>query len=268
MELRYMTEEEYNAIPGIRRSSLHKMAQSPMHYKHALTEAHKDSPALAFGRALHMAVLEPELFEKSYAVAPSISKATKAGRTAWELFEADAAGREIITQADYDKVLEMRESIMANPLAAELLSGAHEQACYWVDDMTGLACKVKLDAVLDIGDRIVVADIKTCTDASTEAFMRDAVKHGYDFQSGMYTEGVAVDTGKEADFVFIAIEKQPPYAVNVLAADKCFVLRGKDLFREYLGKVAECEASGVWWQYNADGINELKLPYYLQKEYE
>ena len=98
--------------------------------------------------------------------------------------------------------------------------------------------------------------------------MREAVKYGYDFQSGMYTEGVSVDTGKEADFVFIAVEKQPPYAVNVLAADKYFVLRGKDLFREYLGKVAECEASGVWEQYNALGINELKLPYYLQKEYE
>lgn len=266
--MRSLSEAEYNAAPGIRRSTLFQMSKSPAHYKWALTEAHKDTPALAFGRALHMAVLEPEAFDASYAVAPTISKATKAGRTAWELFESDAAGREIITQADYDKIICMRDSILSNELATALLAGGHEQGCFWTDELTGLNCKVKLDAILDIGERVIVSDIKTCTDASTEAFMREAVRYGYDFQSGMYTEGVLADTGKEADFVFIAVEKAPPYAVNVLAADKYFILRGRDLFREYLGKVAECEQTGQWNHYNSGELNELKLPGYLQKEYE
>ena len=66
------------------------------------------------------------------------------------------------------------------------------------------------------------------------------------------------------------MEKTPPYTVNVLAADNYVILRGQDLFREYIGKVAECENTGNWYHYNGpDGdMNELNLPYYLQKEYE
>lgn len=270
MPLIEMSEVAYNAAPGIRRSTLFQMSKSPAHYKWALENPSKDTPALQFGRALHCAVLEPEKFDSAFAVGPTISRSTKAGREAWERFEADAAGREIISQADYDKITGMRDSIMLHPMARALLDGPHEKSFFWKDELTGLDCKVRADALCELGGRIVIVDVKTCADASTEAFMREAIKYGYDFQSGMYTEGVSACECMETEFVFIAVEKTPPYSVNVLAADEYFILRGKDLFREYLGKVAECESTGNWYQYNgADGdMNDLKLPGYLQKEYE
>lgn len=77
--IRKITEKEYNEAPGVRRSALFNMAKSPAHYKWSVDNPAKETPALAFGRALHCCVLEPAVFESTYAVAPSVSKATKAG---------------------------------------------------------------------------------------------------------------------------------------------------------------------------------------------
>ena len=38
------------------------MARSPRHYQHRLTTPRSDSPAMRLGRAIHTAVLEPDLF--------------------------------------------------------------------------------------------------------------------------------------------------------------------------------------------------------------
>ena len=265
-----ITEAEYNAAPGVRRSALFNMAKSPAHYKWAMDHPQADSPALLLGRAVHCAVLQPEIFDSCYAVAPSANKSTKEGRRIWETFMVDKGDKEVITQADYEKCMGIRESIMAHPVASVLLEGKHETSYFWKDDLTGIDCKIRTDAETEIGETLAIVDVKTCADASTQTFMKEAVKHGYDLQAGMYTEGVTANTGRECAFIFIAVEKTPPYAVNVLAADNYFILRGKDLFREYLGKVAECEKTGNWFCYNGpDGdVNDLSLPYYLQKEYE
>lgn len=265
-----MTEAEYNAAPGIRRSALFNMSKSPAHYKWALENPQGDTPALLLGRAVHCAVLQPELFDTLYAVAPGASKATKEGRKIWEAFLADIGTKEPITQKDYETCMGIHDSIMLHPIASALLTGNHETSYFWTDELTGLQCKIRTDAETEIGETLVIVDIKTCADASTKAFMRAMVDHGYDLQAGMYCEGVKVNTGRECAFVFIAVEKTPPYSVNVLAADNYVILRGKDLFREYLGKVAECEKTGNWYAFNGpDGdMNDLNLPYYLQKEYE
>lgn len=71
-------------------------------------------------------------------------------------------------------------------------------------------------------------------------------------------------------FVFIVIEKKPPYAINILQADKAFVLHGFDLFRELIGTYHECKTTGNWWGYlgKHNIINNLPLPAYLAKEVE
>ena len=67
--------------------------------------------------------------------------------------------------------------------------------------------------------------------------------------------------------MFIAIEKEAPYSVNILQADEAFVLHGYDVFRELIGTYHDCKASGNWYgflgAYNV--INNLGLPAYLAK---
>ena len=165
----------------------------------------------------------------------------------------------------------MRESIMRNPYARKLLNGNVEQSMYFVDDMTNTQCKVRPDIWRKVGDRIVITDLKSTKSAIPVHFASDVVKYHYDLQSYMYCNGVSKVMGvpiENVDFVFIAVEKKPPYLVNVMQADKYVLQKGEADFREYIGTYADCMRTGNWFGLNGehDQINNLTLPSYLLKD--
>ena len=65
-----MTHDAYDAIDATRWSMLKLMAKSPAHYHQALLESRKDTTALKFGRAVHLACLEPERFIRETSPTP------------------------------------------------------------------------------------------------------------------------------------------------------------------------------------------------------
>ncbi len=162
----------------------------------------------------------------------------------------------------------MRDKVMENDLARTLLQGAIETPIYWTDAITGEKCKCKPDALTEAGGQPIIVDLKTCRDADTEAFMRDCFRYGYDLQAAMYKEGCDRTTGRKHEFVFIAVEKNAPHAVNILRADDFFIERGQHLYREYMNLYHECKASGIWPGYcGKDGhINNLSIPSWMIKE--
>lgn len=266
-----MTEKEYRQHPAVSRSDLWHIRESPEKFKYFKENPQEPTPALIFGQALHKYVLQPTTFDNDFAVAENYDRRTKAGKEAYNAFCVANEGKAIITQEMFEQIKLMCNAIFANEFAKKMLmhpSAEKEKEYFWVDEPTGEECKCRADLVVEIGDLSLVVDIKTTTSADTDSFMRDAIKYGYDFQAGMYTEGIKCCTGKEWQFVVIAVEKDPPYSVNVLQADKDFVQRGYDLFREYIGIYHGCKVSGNWYGYlGADNeVNELKLPAYLAKE--
>ena len=164
----------------------------------------------------------------------------------------------------------MANKALDAPFVKKLLDGEHEKPFYWTDDLTGEGCKIRVDCISNIGGKPVIVDYKTTADASTDGFMHSAVKFGYDLQAGMYCEGVEKVAGKKPLFVFIAQEKTPPYAVNILQADDLMVKRGYDVFRELIGIYHECKTTGNWYGYLGayNVINNLSLPAWLKNEIE
>ena len=71
-------------------------------------------------------------------------------------------------------------------------------------------------------------------------------------------------------FVFIAVEKDPPYAVNILQADELLIRRGYNLYRSLMDTYHECKMSGNWYGYlgKNNQINTLALPSWLAREVE
>ena len=55
-----MTEQEYRNHYGVNKSTLWEIRKSPKHYKWLLEHPGEDTPALRIGRAIHMAVLQPD----------------------------------------------------------------------------------------------------------------------------------------------------------------------------------------------------------------
>ena len=263
-----MTEQEYNKAEGIRRSSLWKMKRSAAHFFYELNNPPEPTPALMLGDAVHTAVLgDYTEFWQRFAVIGADLR-TKTGREARDA--ALASGKVILTEDMFQAVDGITEAVLDCDPARRLLAGEHETAYFWTDEPTGEKCKCRTDSEIDLLGEHYIVDLKTCNDASTEQFMRDAMRYGYHLQAAMYCEGVKTVTGKESKFVFVAVEKNPPYAINILQPGEDFMLAGMDEFRYLLGYYHECKLRHEWPGYAGfDGIvNELNLPAWLRKQVE
>ena len=263
-----MTEKEYRQHPAISRSELWHIRESPQKFKYYKENPPEPTPSLLFGQVFHKMLLEPDTFNYEFVVAPDANRRTKEGKQMWEDFVSEHENQTIITAEMCTHAKEMCEAVKREPLAVKLLNGAAGVPFFWTDEMTGEDCKCRVDVLNTEYSQPIIVDVKTTADASTDAFIRSAINYGYDMQSAMYSDGVEKNIGKKPLFVFIAVEKEPPYAVNILQADELMLRRGYDLFREYIGIYHDCKVSGNWYGYlgRLNQINNLALPSYLAKE--
>ena len=265
-----MTEKEYRKHHAISRSELFKISESPEKFKYYREHPEEPTPALVFGQLFHAMALQPETVWEQFAVMPNVDRRTKEGKEAFAEFEAQADGKNIVSFDMVEQSSAMCEALNKNEFVKKLLKGEKEKPFFWVDEMTGEECKCRVDCLTEVGENLIIVDLKSTDNAETEAFMRSAIKYGYDLQSAMYSDGVKVNTGREPLFVFITIEKKPPYAINILQADKLLIRRGYDIFRELIGIYADCKKTDNWYGYlgKLNQINNLSLPAYLAKEVE
>lgn len=175
----------------------------------------------------------------------------------WEL---NNGHRRILTPDQWDQIHRMRDAVMAHPAANRLLTsvpGKAEISFYWIDKATGELCRMRPDWLRD--DDLIV-DLKSCEDASPEGFARSVAKWRYDVQDAFYSDGFHAVTGrKPKGFVFIAVEKKPPYAVGVYVLDAESKELGRAQYRQDLNKYAECRTNDNWPGYG-DAIQKINMP--------
>lgn len=272
-----MTDEpikDYHSRPEISRSDLFQLTKTPKYFKWYIdnkNKSNKKTPALIFGSAFHKAVLEPDGFGSEFAVLPQCDRRTKEGKAIYSEFESYSKDKQIISADDFNTITGMMNSVFEEKYAVALLKNAEiEKSHYFIDDFTGVKCKCRPDAISTIGEKSLIIDLKSTQHSDTDTFMRESVKYGYDLQAYMYTYGLEKITGKHHDFVFIAVEKEEPYMINILQADEYMLKRGEMLFRELIGIYADCLKTGNWYgnlgKFNQ--INNLSIPAYLKSEIE
>lgn len=253
-----LTNAEYHADLAVSKSHLDLVARSPRHYWHRYlnpdAEPPEPTPAMVVGSAVHTRVLEPHRYGIEYAVAPVLDRRTKAGKEAWDQFQAESQGKTVLT-TEQDVLAEaVAHAVHEHPAAALLLSkpGQVEQSYFWDDQETGERCKCRPDWHSDCGRLIV--DLKTTEDASPTGFQRSVQKFRYHVQAAWYLQGLGAE-----QFVFIAVEKQPPHLVGVYVATPEMVAAGARVAARDLARLAECRAADQWPGYG-DEITPIDLP--------
>lgn len=265
-----MTEKEYRSHPAISRSELWHIHESPQKFAYYVAHPEEPTSSLLLGQVFHKLALEPDSFLEEYAVAPKCDRRTKEGKAIWADFQQASQDKIVVPMEMYEQASEMCKSLAAVPFAVKLLSGRNEVPFFWRDALTGEECKCRVDCLNENFSQPIVVDLKSTTDASTESFMKSAINYGYDFQAAMYSEGVEANIMQTPMFVFIAVEKDPPYAVNIMQADELLIRRGFGLYRSFLDTYHDCKMTGNWFGYlgKANQINTLGLPSWLAKEVE
>jgi hypothetical protein len=245
-----MNHAAYAAIPAANFSTLKWMDRSPLHYRHAVSQRGGDTDSLRVGRAVHCAVFEPERFAASFPV--------------WDEKRAGAAWREFLTACggDYlrgdepDEVRALSAAVRSDPDAAPMIVGGKaEQVVMWTDEATGIACKCRVDYLR--GDAL--PDLKTTRDASPRAFGRAAANYLYYAQLAFYSDGVQAAHGLLPVPHLIAVETAAPHVVAVYRVTDDQLEAGRDTYRGWLARLAECRATDRWPGY-VDGIADLALP--------
>ncbi len=223
---------------------------------------------MRFGTAVHYAVLEPDKFEELYVKAPEGSKNSKAVKEA--LAEIEAAGKLPLSQKEFDSVQGMVQAIQNHPFAGRWLSGGTaELSGYWNQrvrdehlnlDMD-ILCKCRPDYLKEVGNQYAIIDLKTTISAEPDYFAKKAYwDYQYHISAAHYLTGMEKLRGVRAQgFIFVAVEKSPPYAVNVFEASEEFIRAGEEANRELYALFASCQASGNWPGYPAEP-KKLMLP--------
>jgi hypothetical protein len=253
-----MTNAEYHSHPAVSKSHLDEVARSPRHYWHRFLdpqrEASEPTPAMLLGSATHTRILEPHLYAAEYIVAPAVDRRTKAGKEAWEQFQAAANGKAVLTTEQDAQIEAMARAVQDHPAAALVLSqpGVCEASYFWTDEATGEQCKVRPDWHSEC--RRLIVDLKTTDDASPAGFQRSIFKWRYHVQSHWYLRGLGAE-----QFVFIAVERLPPHLVGVYVATPEMVAAGGRVADRDLARLAECRAADEWPGYS-DEIVPIDLP--------
>ena len=175
----------------------------------------KQTKSMADGTAVHAFFLERDKFDTDFVIKPADMRLnTKAGKE-WAL---EHQSKIIIDSELGNNLYEMEKSFMDSP--AKLIydiKGQTELSYFW-DDLGTIKGKCRPDWISDDGE--IVVDVKTTTDASPRGFQKSISTWGYHLQLGWYLRGLRKLGLPAEQFIFIAIEKTPPFCVGVYKADR------------------------------------------------
>lgn len=260
-----MSNEEYHAANGVSKSGLSLFAKNAekYHWRYILGNREESKPQYVVGSAVHTATLEPDKFDQQYIVGPDVNKNTNI----WKAFVQSNSDKAILGVNDYDLIMGMAASVRKHPVAKNLLvDGYAEASIFATEPATGELVKVRPDWVTED----VICDLKTTTDASPSKFFRDMYTYSYHIQAGMYPEvfnmlgsGPAI-----SDFVFICVEKEPPFCVAVYRASEEDREMGRQAFHRALVRFSEARKANRWPGYNDDRIIDTSLPGWAKRDEE
>jgi len=248
--------EDYHADSAVSRSVLWRVySKSPAHARFG---ERKETNALDLGHAIHTAILEPHEFERRNIRGPEDRRGNK-----WKdaVAEAEASGKLLLTAGDYDQVKRVRDAVHDYGFINRIICGNDalvEHSAYWRDEATGLLCKCRPDLVRpNLG---VMVDVKSCASANAREFAASVARYGYHFQDAWYRDGWESAGGTACiGFVFIAIEKEPPFEVAVFELEAAATEEGRLIGRKALDTYARCQAADEWPGYPRE-VQIINLP--------
>ena len=275
-----MTNEEYHAdVTRISKSGLDLINRSPAHYYAEYLDPYRKARAskkhFVVGGITHMAILEPQYLERNYfilddrEIIASIGGASPRATTKYKEWKKEklleAKSREEVSIDDWEKVLRMRDAVHTHPAASLLLTeGVAETTVKFQCPETGAPCKARPDW-LDKRNNLVV-DLKTTDDASPDGFGRSAFNYRYHVQASFYFDGLYQSEIMQPNgFVFIAVEKSPPYAVGVYYVDNPTMNLGRQIYLQDLEVYQRCRQTGDWHGYPTE-ISALRVPGWALKK--
>lgn len=240
--IRNLPNDDYHADTQWLSSTVLKRALPEQYDEGAMSQ-----PALDFGTLVHSVVLEPDNLGH-YLTADAEKIGVKADGTpaqnptmtsAWKRFvsEAEAGGKIIVAQSDWDRAHAMRDALKRHPEAAALLFEAGEsEVSAFAADAEGIQHKARFDRIVPGA----VVDLKTTgAKPGADSLTKTVLNFLYDLSAAHYLEVAdLLDLGADT-FTWVFVTKVEPYRVTVADASSEFIERGRALRDRALARLLD-----------------------------
>ncbi|MCC8180461.1 MAG: PD-(D/E)XK nuclease-like domain-containing protein [Planctomycetes bacterium] len=207
----------------------------------------RDTGAYRFGRAAHTYILEGEAaFKRKFIVDGPVNPST--GKSyqheskhfyAWALERMlNPAG--LVTQAEFDTIRRMRDSVMADHEAQALFARGWPERTARAE-LEGVDCQIRLDW---LGDGDTAADLKTVE--NLDRLNRDIMRFNYLHQLAFYFAGAnACGAGLES-MCLVAVGKKTPHQIVVRRYGAGELEPAMRDNAETLRRYLSCKREGRW----------------------
>ena len=266
----------YLALPCLSASALEVFRRSPQHYRAGVPKEPTD--AMELGSAIHMGLMEPDLFRETYVEATPCAAPLASGKRkgepcgnpgklrsggAWfcgtHAPDEHDTPEHVVDHVALGHLNGMVRAIRAHPRASTLFQGAGgvEVTGIFRDPETGLLIKIRPDRL--IARAKMKVDVKTTRDAEPSAFARDAANRGYHRKVALYRRGLR-ELGWDCEATAIcAVESAPPYVVAAYLMDEAQIERAERDVVRLLHRYAMCR-DGDYWPGYGDEFRTLTIP--------
>lgn len=240
-----MPEADYHAHPALSASGMKQILRSPKHYLQSRNER-VEKPAFDIGHAAHALVLgvgqpiaqiDEDLLSADGGIRSNAAKA--------KVEEIRASGKIPLKPVTYQKVIGMRDAILANAKARAILELPRytEVSLFALDTETGVALRGRLDVLAGA----LCADVKTTPDVRDYKLRSVIQEFGYDVQGEVYRYLVRQVLDIEPDPVrLIFVEKEAPFEVRVVPLGEGWQAGGQARMRKAIEVFQSCVEFGVW----------------------
>lgn len=188
-----------------------------------------------------------------------------------ESAQALAEGKELVSAADYDKVVAMREVLCNIPAYNAIVNSETAQKELSIfGEILGVGVKIRIDHVDVVDGVVMINDYKTTADASPEGFGKSAFCHGYlakmALQRDLFVK--AFNEKRKVVVGLLAQEKVEPYLPMRYTLTDEQLRIGRLQYLEALATYKKCKELDVWPGYS-NGITEQELlvPEWAIKQY-
>ena len=229
--------DAYHANPAIGSGDIRDLIKSPALFRDRQTGlARKSTPAMLFGHASHMALLEPMRYATEVAMKP---KGMSFGTSEGKIWQARNADRLIVSHEDGQALDRIHQRMPAE--VKQILKGSDTEVTVR-RDLDGIQVQCRFDVWSK--DRSKAYDFKSIADIDTAE--KSIWRLRYDIQERWYSLLAELETGTRPEFSFVFFETELPHRWRIIDLDADFKARAdEDLDRAFLDLRARM-ASGDW----------------------
>ncbi len=246
--------ESYHNSPELSASKLSDYARRGPRYfamRHVQRTARRDPPsaALVFGQAFEDLVYGMPIHGR-FSVKPSGMSFAKVDGKAWKI-AAEASGKPIISQDDYDAMTAMRDSLRENATAMDMIAACRPQTTFRCDyaGTPGLQSRPDWESAggcLESGYQPFSLDLKSTISLGKLASGRGVAEYHYHAQAALVAETMVRNGMPYPRTFLLAVEKVAPYRSQVIEITRDWLTVGWAWCGRQLDKLAGHYESGSW----------------------